>query len=105
MLPQLAVNAGYINRNNINEVLSPVSNQISTAEDRIRGVADLQFKWTILDFGISYYMSKQKADQALISHEERRRIVQQLAKETASNFWNAYRYRSSPTNSCQKRTR
>lgn len=90
MLPQLAVNAGYINRNNINEVLSPVSNQISTAEDRIRGVADLQFKWTILDFGISYYMSKQKADQALISHEERRRIVQQLAKETASNFWNAY---------------
>lgn len=89
-LPQLAAQAGYIDRNNLNEVLSPVSGQVSTAEDRIRRVADLQFKWSLLDFGISYYMSKQKADQVLISYEEQRKIFQQLAKETASNFWKAY---------------
>ena len=90
MLPSLAANAGYISRSNVNAVLSPVSGQVSTAEDQRRRIADLQLNWSLLDFGISYYMSKQKADEVLIAKEAKRKMIQQLAKETRENFWLAY---------------
>lgn len=90
MLPKLAANAGYISRSNANEVLSPSSGQVSTSEDQRRRVADLQLNWSLIDFGISYYMSKQKADQLLIAEEARRKMTQQIAKETRDSFWRAY---------------
>ncbi len=90
MLPEMAVNAGYVKRSNINEILSPVTGLVSTAEDRQRRLRDLQFKWHVLDFGLSYYLSKQKADEAMIAYETRRKVMLQLAKDTREQFWLAY---------------
>lgn len=90
MLPSLAANAGFIDRSNVNAVLSPISGQVSTAEQQQRRIADLQLNWSLIDFGISYYMSKQKADEFLIAQEARRKMTHQLAKETRESFWKTY---------------
>lgn len=90
MLPNMMVNAGYVERSNLSEILSPVTGLVSTAEDRIRRLTDLRFTWNILDFGVSYFESKQKANQYLISLERRRRMLQKLAKDTKVAFWQAY---------------
>lgn len=90
MLPNLVANAGYVDRNNTNYVLSPVTNQISTAESRVRWLSDLSFSWNVLDFGVSYFESKQKADLVLIAETKRRKMIQRLAKDTRNSFWRAH---------------
>ena len=90
MLPNLVAHAGYVDRNNINEVLSPITGQVSTAEDRVRRLADLNFSWNILDFGVSYFESKQKADLVLIAEQQKRKMIQRISKDTRKAFWRAY---------------
>lgn len=90
MLPNLVATAGYVDRSNINAVLSPVTGQVSTAEDRVRQLADLKFSWNLLDFGVSYFESKQKADQVLVAAEKKRKTMQRLARDTRKAFWRAY---------------
>lgn len=96
MLPNLVARAGYIDRSNTNEVLSPTTGQVSTAEDRRRFVSDLNFSWNILDFGVSYFESQQKADLVLVAEQKKRKTLQRLAKDTRIAFWRDYaavRYR------------
>ncbi len=90
MLPNLVAHAGYVDRSNVNEVLSPITGQVSTAEDRVRRLADLNFSWNVLDFGVSYFESKQKADQVLIAEQEKRKMIQRLSKDTKKAFWRAF---------------
>lgn len=90
MLPELQGRYGYVDRSNQNQVISPTTGNVSTAEDQQRRLKDLTLSWNFLDLGISYFMSQQKADEILIAVQQRRKMTQQLAKETRFNFWNAY---------------
>lgn len=95
MLPKLAVNAGYTQRDNElasssisyqthKETLEP---SLSTEKDR--RTADLTLTWTILDFGISYFQAKQQADRLLIMLERKRRVVNNIVKEVIGAYWKA----------------
>ncbi len=88
MLPNLMASAGYVSRNNVNAVISPETpGQIATSEDQNRELGDLSFSWNILDFGVSYFESKQKADQVLIAQERERKVANRLSKDTQKAFW------------------
>lgn len=91
MLPSLLASAGYSWRNNPYSILSPDNpGVISTTEDRIQDHYDLQFAWNILDFGVSYYQSKQKADLVMIGQERKRKILQQVIRDTRYAYWRAW---------------
>jgi len=95
MLPKLVASAGYNSRNNdsggtsvsiINgqETLSP-----STSQERRRWLADVEFSWNVLDFGVSYYRAHQAADEALIAEERRRRVAQNILQDVRGAYWRA----------------
>ncbi len=77
MLPRMALDAGYVGRNNVNASSSQSvetgtqSLEPSTSQDRDREVADLTMVWNVLDFGVSYISAKQAGDQRLIVQERR----------------------------------
>lgn len=91
MLPRLAANAGYFHRNNdlitTNTTSSGTSENI--LESRTRFAADLTLSWNLLDFGTSYYQSKQQADKILIAHERKRRSVNNIFQEVTAAYWDA----------------
>jgi outer membrane protein TolC len=95
MLPKLVVSAGYSTRNNDSggtsvsiltgqETLSP-----STSQERNRWIADAEFSWNMLDFGVSYYRAKQAADASLIAEERRRRVAQNILQDVRGAYWRA----------------
>ncbi len=91
MLPSIVTSAGYTTRNNNYSVRSPENpNVISTTEDRDQTDANLQFAWNALDFGVSYIQSKQKADLYLIAQERKRKIIQQVIRDTRYAYWRAW---------------
>jgi multidrug efflux system outer membrane protein len=98
MLPRLALNAGYIMREDqlgsssvdyFNQSRSAQLTQYSTSQDASRGLADLSFTWNVLDFGVSYYQAKQQANRVLIAQERRRKVVNNLIKEVLNAYWAA----------------
>ncbi len=95
MLPRLVAGAGYVNRNNDSggrsigiedriETLRP-----STSQERERHLANLTFSWNLLDFGVSYYRARQKADQVLMAEERRRKVVQNVMQDVRNSYWRA----------------
>lgn len=95
MLPKLVASAGYNTRSNdaggtsvsiINgeQTLSP-----STSVERQRFLANAEFSWNLLDFGVSYYRAKQLADETLISEERRRRVIQNIVQDVRAAYWRA----------------
>jgi len=95
MLPKVVASAGYAWRNNDSggtsvsiidgrETLSP-----STSQERNRWLANAEFSWNLLDFGVSYYRAKQLSDETLISEERRRRVIQNIVQDTRSAYWRA----------------
>lgn len=95
MLPKVVASAGYATRNNDSggtsvsifdgvQTLSP-----STSQERNRWLANAEFSWNLLDFGVSYYRAKQLADETLISEERRRRVIQNIVQDTRSAYWRA----------------
>ena len=95
MLPKLVTSAGYRTRNNdsggssVGIVDGIQSLRPSTSEERNHSQAGLEFSWNVLDFGVSYYRSKQQADQYLIAEERRRKVVQSLLQDVRASFWRA----------------
>jgi|WetSurSiteA1Bulk_404760.scaffolds.fasta_scaffold00006_33 outer membrane protein, multidrug efflux system len=98
MLPRLALNAGYIGRQDqlgsssvdyFNQSRNSQLTQYSTSQDAQRGVADLTFTWNVLDFGVSYYQAKQQANRVLIAQERKRKVVNNLIKEVLNAYWGA----------------
>lgn len=94
MLPKLVASAGYRDRNNdlITRSVDSVTGQPSLANpyissDRSAVTTDLSFTWSLLDFGQSYYASKQAADRALIASENRRRALHNLVQDVRTAFW------------------
>ena len=95
MMPRLLVGAGYVTRDNdsggrsVNiltgvETLSP-----STSQERNRSLANVEFSWNLLDFGVSYYRAQQKADQFLMAEERQRKVVQNVLQDTRNAYWRA----------------
>jgi outer membrane protein TolC len=93
LLPKLTANAGYSSRNNEygsssqdlatgNQSLVP-----STSQDKEHTVSDLTFSWNVLDFGVSYFQAKQQADQSLVLHERRRKVVQTMVQQVRQAYW------------------
>jgi outer membrane protein TolC len=90
MLPDIVATAGYHGRSNSREVLSPSSGTASTSEDRFRHTESLELSWNILDFGISYYVSRQKGNHYLMTQEVKRKTLQNLVQNTRNQFWRAH---------------
>ena len=95
MLPKAIASAGYRTRGNdsggssIGIIDRVESLRPSTSEERHHSQAGLEFSWNILDFGVSYYRSKQQADQFLIAEERRRKVIQSLLQDIRAAYWRA----------------
>ena len=95
MLPRLVVGAGYVSRNNdsggrsigIEDGIETLRS--STSQERDRTLANLTFSWNALDFGVSYYRAKQKADQVLMAEERRRKVAQNVQQDVRNSYWRA----------------
>lgn len=95
MLPQLVANAGYNSRSNYAgsrsmTLVDPysVSNPSTSAEKNIF-TSDLTLSWDILDFGLSYVRANQKADEALGTMEQRRKIANRIVEDVRTAYWRA----------------
>ena len=95
MWPKLLLNAGYNTRNNDSGGTSIgiqdgiLSLRPSTSQTRDYAQAGAEFSWNVLDFGVSYYRSKQNANQFLIAEERRRKLVQNMIQDVRAAYWRA----------------
>jgi outer membrane protein TolC len=95
MMPRVLVNAGYYGRNNDAggssfDILTgnpTLSN--SSSQQRRHSLVGAEFSWNVLDFGVSYYRSKQLADQLLIAEERKRKVVQNILQDVRNAYWRA----------------
>lgn len=94
MLPKLVASAGYRDRNNdlVTRSKDSVTGAPSLANPYISSArsattTDLSFTWSLLDFGQSYYASKQNADRALIAAERKRKALHLLIQDVRTAFW------------------
>jgi len=95
MLPRVVASAGYAGRNNDSGGTSigiedrQQSLRPSTSQERYRDIAGLNMSWSVLDFGVAYYRSQQKADQILMAEERRRRVAQNVLQDVRNAYWRA----------------
>ena len=96
LLPKLATSAGYVGRSNHatttsrdSVTLQPALSDPYYSTDRDRVTADMTMSWNVLDFGVSYYTTKQNADRAIIAEERRRKAVENLVQEVRTAYWRA----------------
>lgn len=96
LLPKLVAAAGYRDRDKdlITRSKDSVTNTFSISNpyissSRYATTTDLSFTWSLLDFGQSYYASKQNADRVLIAGERRRKALHLLIQDVRTAFWRA----------------
>ncbi|MCR6629891.1 MAG: TolC family protein [Magnetospirillum sp.] len=95
MLPRLAADAGYNWRSNngssqsISEITRQQSLDYSYSQERQHTTADLQFSWSMLDLGVSYFQARQQGYRAFVAVERRRKVINTLVKETRGAYWKA----------------
>lgn len=105
MLPNVVAGAGYMSRNNYSGGTSwQFANQTpgaapssvtqapgtySTSSEMGHKLRSVEFSWNVLDFGVSYYRAKQRADEFLIAQERRRRVIQTTVHDTRYAFMRA----------------
>lgn len=105
MLPNLVAGAGYMSRNNYSggenaifssqtrgatpSQINAPSGTFTTSSDRQHRLASVEFSWNVLDFGVSYYRAKQRADEFLVAQERRRRVIQTLVHDVRFAFQRA----------------
>lgn len=94
MWPRLVAAAGYRDRDKdlVTRSIDSVTGAPSLANpfissERSATVTDLTFTWSLLDFGQSYYVSRQNADRVLIAGEQRRRASHLLVQDVRTAFW------------------
>jgi Outer membrane protein len=93
MLPRLAADAGYNWRSNngssqsISELTKQQSLDYSYSQERQHTTADLQFSWSMLDLGVSYFQARQQGYRAFVAVERRRKVINTLVKETRAAYW------------------
>jgi outer membrane protein TolC len=100
MLPRMLVGAGWMNRNNQaggtsigiipgTQNLGTPTLSPSTSVERTHTSANAELSWSILDFGMSYYRSQQRADSYLIADERRRKVIQNIMQDVRIAYWRA----------------
>ncbi|MBF0420966.1 MAG: TolC family protein [Magnetococcales bacterium] len=89
MLPRLAASAGFQDRSNLTSSIGTGALEASTSSDRARHDGNLIMSWNILDFGVSYFQTKQDADRALIAAERKRKVIHNLMRDVRFAFWKA----------------
>lgn len=105
MLPNLVAGAGYANRSNYSggaslqfanpskgaapSSVNQTAGSYSTSAEMGHRLASVEFSWNVLDFGVSYYRAKQRADEFLISQERRRRVIQTMVHDVRFAFLRA----------------
>ncbi|MEM8691993.1 MAG: TolC family protein [Pseudomonadota bacterium] len=95
MLPGLVASAEYTDRNNdpgsrsVNLQTGTVSAAATRSTEQQEFDGDLTLTWDILDFGISYNRSQQRADDVLIALEQRRAATNRVIEDTRSAYWRA----------------
>ncbi|MES1927175.1 outer membrane efflux protein [Salinisphaera sp. T31B1] len=98
MLPSLTAQAGYTTRSQYAATESvpfvggePLDNlgpsQYSVGQEKSRYTYGIDFSWSVLDFGLSYVRAKQQANQYLISVEDERKVMHNLAQEVRTAYW------------------
>lgn len=96
MLPKLVAAAGYRDRDK--ELITRSKDSVTglpslanpyISSSRYATTTDLSFTWSLLDFGQSYYASRQNADRALIAAERRRKALHLLVQDVRTAFWRA----------------
>ena len=86
MLPKILAQAGYSNRNNEYGTVGN-SGVVSASQERIHTLSELGASWSLLDWGMSYYNSRQQADRFLIASEKRRKAMHLLMQDVRTAFW------------------
>ncbi len=97
MLPKVMAQAGYASRDTARFTYSSrfpsevpdTSGLPSTTTDRTRSTNDLGLSWSLLDFGMGYYGSRQQADRLLIAGERRRKAMHLLMQDVRTAYWRA----------------
>lgn len=100
MLPQLAANAGYTQRDKLAASSSGVleDGQIvrdrdnptySVSADKRSETNSLVLSWNVLDFGLSYVRGQQAADRLLIAKERERKAIHNLIQDVRTAYWRA----------------
>jgi outer membrane protein TolC len=93
MLPQLVASGGYAGRSNYSGASSlslltrRQSLEPSTSSEKNIFTGDLALSWDVLDFGLSYVRSQQKADEVLISMERRRKVANRIIEDVRTSYW------------------
>lgn len=104
MLPNVVAGAGYMSRNNYSggdgrplyptqgsrpDEAMPRTQSFSTSSDMSHKLRSVEFSWNVLDFGVSYYRAKQRADEFLIAQERKRRVIQTTVHDVRYAFLRA----------------
>lgn len=94
MLPDLIARVDWGDRSNIPFSRSvrtdgTVSDILTTSEDPGSVYSGLELSWDILDFGLSYYRSKQNADRVMIAEEQRRSTINRVIEDVRTAYWRA----------------
>ena len=93
MLPDLVANASFTGRDNAPGASSlsiesgTESLEPSRSTEREVLDTDLTLSWDILDFGVSYYRSKQGGDEVLIALEQRRAAINRVVEDVRTAYW------------------
>ncbi len=94
VLPKLLAQAGYRSRDE--ELITRSKDSVtglpslanpSISADRSTRYSDLGLTWNLLDFGTSYFNSKQNADRVMIAVERRRKAMHLLMQDVRTAFW------------------
>lgn len=99
MLPQLAANAGYTQRDRLagsssgvlenGQILRSNPPTYSVSADKRSETNSLALSWNVLDFGLSYLRGQQAADRLLIAKERERKAVHNLMQDVRTAYWRA----------------
>jgi outer membrane protein, multidrug efflux system len=95
MLPKVVADAGYNARDSFRGSSSrslltgAQSLEVSTSEDKEVKTADLSAVWNLLDFGLTYLRSKERADEVLVAEERRIKVVQNMIQDVRDSYWRA----------------
>jgi len=95
MLPDLIMNGEWSERDNSpgssSESLEPGVPPAppSVSSKRQTGTADITFTWNLLDFGLSFFRSRQAANNTIIQQLEYKRLQQNLVLDLVKQYWNA----------------
>lgn len=97
MLPNLVAGVGYMDRNNYsggtswqfaNQTQGAAGSSVtqtpgsySTSSEMSHNLRSVEFSWNVLDFGVSYYRAKQRADEFMMAQERKRRVIQTMVHD------------------------